>query len=120
LHIDAATSVDPLPINGSSTVSPTKEKSFMHLNGSSTGKGAGWPIFVFLSPLNVHNPFVQAINSSREISDMRDPLVFFHVFLYRTTINSTGEITKGADALNHDPHAVLREIFPSFQTIVVW
>src|SRR5665647_387078 len=80
-HFDAATSVEPLPMNGSNTVSPTNEKSFMHRRGSSTGNGAGWPVFFFLSPLNVHSPLVQSMNSFRLISDTPDPLVFFHDFL---------------------------------------
>src|SRR5512137_2153531 len=54
------------------------------------------------------------------MSDLRDPLVFFQVSLYRTTTSSTGAMTYGAEALTHDPHAVLREIFPSFQIIVEW
>src|SRR5512133_384753 len=78
---DAATSVEPLPIKGSSTVSPTNEKSFIHRSGSSTGNGAGCPTFVFLSPLNVQSPFVQAINSARVMSEVPDPLVFFQRFL---------------------------------------
>ena len=44
-------------------VTPTNEKSFMQRSGSSTGKGAGWPIFVLRSPLNVQSPFVQSMNS---------------------------------------------------------
>ena len=86
----------------------------MHRNGSRQGTGPG-TIFFFFSPLNVHRPFVHSMNSSFEISDTHDPLVFFHDFLYSTTISSTGGITYGADALAHEPHAVLREIFPSFQ-----
>ena len=118
LHCEAATSVVPLPMNGSRTVSPTNEKSFRHLLGSSTGNGAGCPTLVFFSPLNVHRPFVHAMNSSFVMSDSREPLVFFHAFLYRTTISSTGAITYGAEALNHEPHAVRREMFPSFQIMV--
>ena len=37
---------------------------------------------------------------------------------YRTTMSSTGAMTYGADALIHEPHAVRREMLPSFQTIV--
>jgi hypothetical protein len=29
-------------------------------------------------------------------------------------------MTYGADALIHEPHAVRREMLPSFQTIVEW
>ena len=81
LHCEAATSVEPLPMKGSSTVSPVNEKSFMQRSGSSTGNGAGCPVLFLLSPLNAHNPFVQSMNSFRVISDIFDPLVFFHVFL---------------------------------------
>src|SRR5208283_5580762 len=117
LHCEAARSVLPLPMKGSRTMSPTNENNFMHRNGSSTGKGAGWPIRVLRSPLNVHRPFVQSLNSPGMISDFREPLVFFHESLYNTTISSTGAITYGAEALAHDPHAVLRDILPSFQTM---
>ena len=60
------------------------------------------------------------MNSFREISDSPDPLVFFHESLYSTTISSNGAITYGADALSHDPHAVRRELFHSFQMMVAW
>ena len=55
-----------------------------------------------LSPLNVHRPFVQSMNSFRSISEVLLPLVFFQFFLYSTMINSTGAITYGADALFHE------------------
>src|SRR3990170_8717051 len=87
--------------------------------GSSKGKGAGWPTRFLLSPLKFQTPFVHSIKSLRVTSDF--PLcVFFHVFLYKTIMTSTGAITKGADALSHDPQAVRRDIFCSFQIIVEW
>jgi hypothetical protein len=58
------------------------------------------------------------MNSSRVTSDILLPPVFFHLFLYNTTINSTGAITNGAEALFHEPQAVRREMFPSFQMMV--
>src|SRR5690554_2992811 len=90
----------------------------MQRYGNSFGKGAGCPTRFLLSPLNVHTPFVHALNSSDVISDILLPLVFFHSSLYKTTINSTGAITTGAEADFQLPHAVLREMLPSFQTIV--
>src|SRR5579871_6259123 len=105
----------------------------MHLRGNSTGNGAGCPTFFLLSPLKFHTgvdagslspsnsqkPLVQLMKSSRDMSEIRLPLVFFHVVLYITRITSTGEITKGAEALSHEPQAVLLEMFCSFQMIVV-
>src|SRR3972149_2014594 len=112
-----ARSVVPLPKNGSSTVSPTKLNSFTHLFGNSIGNGAGCPTLFLLSPLNTQTPFVQSINSCFVISDFLLPPSFFQCFLYRITITSTGAITNGADALIHEPQAVRRDIFPSFQII---
>src|SRR4030067_1531651 len=91
----------------------------MHRLGSSTGNGAGWPTRFLLSPLKFQTPFVHSIRSLRTTSDF--PLwIFFHNFLYRTIMTSTGAITKGADALSQDPQAVRRDIFCSFQIIVEW
>src|SRR4030067_2107141 len=91
----------------------------MHRLGSSTGNGAGWPTRFLLSPLKFQTPFVHSINSFRTTSDF--PLcVFFHIFLYRIIMTSTGAITKGADALSQDPQAVRLDMFCSFQIIVEW
>ena len=101
-------------------VSPTKLNSFIHRFGNSTGKGVGCPIFDFFSPLKVQTPCVQDINSSLTMSDCFEPLIFFQLSLYSTTINSTGAITYGQEALNQDPQADDLEIFPSFHIIVEW
>jgi hypothetical protein len=74
----AAASVVPLPMKGSSTVSPTKLKRRMQRRGSSSGKGAGCPVLFLLSPLNVHSPFVQSMNSRRAMSDFPVPELRFH------------------------------------------
>ena len=88
----AAASVVPLPRNGSSTTSPWKLNSRMHRRGSSRGNGAGWPVRLRLSPLNVHKPFVQSMKSRRSMVEV--PLSrFFHTDLYITTISSTGAMT---------------------------
>jgi len=118
--VAAAASVVPLPMNGSSTVSPTKLNSRMHRRGSSSGNGAGCPVRLRLSPLNVHSPFVQSMKSWRLMSEVPAPARFFHTERYSTTISSTGAITYGAEALIQDPHAVRREMLPSFHTIVEW
>src|SRR4030067_3830332 len=91
----------------------------MHRLGSSAGKGAGLPTRFLLSPLKFQTPFVHSIKSFRTTSDF--PLcIFFHVFLYRIIMTSTGAITKGADALSQDPQAVRLDMFCSFQIIVEW
>src|SRR3989344_3101867 len=68
--------VEPLPIKGSKTTSPTKLNSLIHLLGNSTGNGAGCPPAPFLlCPGKDHNPFVHSMNSDFVISDC--PLSFF-------------------------------------------
>src|SRR3989344_9193282 len=111
-------SVEPLPKNGSKTVSPTKLNNLIHRRGNSIGNGAGCPPAPFLLwPLKVQTPFVQSINSCFVISFFLLP-VFFQLSLYKTKINSTGAITYGAEADINEPQAVRREILPSFQIIV--
>jgi hypothetical protein len=73
-----------------------------------------------LSPLNVHRPLVQSKNSWRLMVVLLVPDERFHWARYNTTMSSTGAMTKGADALIQEPHAVRREMLPSFQTIVEW
>jgi hypothetical protein len=60
------------------------------------------------------------MKSFRRMSDFPADACFFHTDLYSTTMSSTGAITYGAEALIHDPHAVRREMLPSFHTIVEW
>jgi hypothetical protein len=92
----------------------------MQRRGSSRGNGAGCPVRFRLSPLKVHIPFVQSMKSLRLMSDVPPPERFFHTDLYSTTMSSTGAMTYGADALIQEPHAVRREMLPSFHTIVAW
>src|SRR3989344_2991425 len=111
--------VEPLPKNGSRIVSPIKLNNFIHRLGNSIGNGAGCPPAPFLlCPLKVHTPFVQSINSFFVISFSLLRPVFFQLSLYKTKINSTGAITYGAEADIKEPHAVRRDILPSFQIIV--
>ena len=70
-----------------------------------------------LSPLNDQIPFVHDTNSSFVMS-LTFCAFLFHSFLYKTTISSTGAMTYGADADLKLPHAVRREILPSFQIMV--
>jgi hypothetical protein len=58
------------------------------------------------------------MNSLRAMVVLRVPDVRFQCARYSTTISSTGAMTKGADALIQEPHAVRREMFPSFQMMV--
>ena len=61
---EAATSVDPLPMNGSSTRSPANVYSSISFSGSSTGNGAGWPTRRALSDGVCHTSSVSAMKSS--------------------------------------------------------
>src|SRR6266508_2071931 len=63
----ATRGVVPLPMNGSSTVSPTKENIRISRYGSSSGKGAGCN--VFLSPGNAHRASTHAFRSRGGIFD---------------------------------------------------
>ncbi len=60
----AATSDDPLPMNGSSTRSPAKVYRRMSCSGSSTGNGAGWPTRLALSVGIDHTSSVRFMKSS--------------------------------------------------------
>ena len=61
---NAATAVDPDPMNGSSTTSPSYVYSSTKRWGSSTGNGAGWPTRVALSGASSHTSRVASMNSS--------------------------------------------------------
>ena len=109
--------VPPAGANPSNTAARAAERGWPPRSSDTGPMGTAVVLSV---PLNVHKPFVQSMNSFRSISEILLPLVFFQFFLYSTMINSTGAITYGADALFHDPQAVLREMLPSFQTMVEW
>ena len=109
--------VVPLPLNGSSTVSPRKENNFTHRRGNSRGNGASCPTRFALSPLKLQIPKTQFLNSSPVMS-LVPCRSRFHASLNSTITTSTGAMICGALADCQLPQAVRREMLPSFHKIV--
>src|SRR4051812_23525993 len=115
----ADTQVVPEPKNGSRTTSSLYEYRRIRRLGSSSGYGAGCPTRTGFAPENVQVPRLYSMKSLASISQVFPWSGRFQVSLKKTGIISTGAVTNGADGFLQLPQAVRREMFCSFQTIVV-
>src|SRR6266508_6853089 len=86
--------------------------------GSSSGNGAGLSTSLVFAPANDHSARLQSRCSAGRISPRRPLDGRRYSAAWQTTIISVGLTTCGADGNSHEPQAVRRLMFDSFQVML--